>query len=116
MSALSDPFIRYVLELENKFSDDTRRDIADGWDFNPDSIPGPVALVYRMAQLKADWVIMDEFWSVLADYARERPDDVVSAMRELADWNIDYAPIADRQNPVRIRLAQLEADDDWVTP
>jgi len=112
MSALADPFIRYVLEQSGKLSDDVRWDIKDGWSFNPARIPGTVALLYRMHQLGAQDFALEEYWSVLAEYIRERPYDAVEAMQVLAESAGHFLSID--QTPITLLLSELEEDGDWI--
>jgi hypothetical protein len=115
MSALADPFIRYVLAQDNDLTGDVRRDIEDGWTFNPDRIPGTVALLYRMHQLDAGNDALEAYWSVLAEYIRERPYDAVEAMQILAESAAFAFPVREARSPIVILLSELEDDGDWVS-
>ncbi|MFF7644375.1 hypothetical protein [Streptomyces canus] len=113
MSAPADQFIHYVLAQGGDLSDDIRRDIEDGWSFNPDRIPGTVALLYRMHQLGAQDVALEVYWSTLAEYIRERPYVAVEAMQLLAE-SAGHALSID-QTPITLLLSELEDDGDWVS-
>lgn len=114
MSAPADPFIRYVLAQHGDLSDDVRRDIKDGWSFNPDRIPGTVALLYRMHQLGAQDVALEAYWSTLAAYIREgRPYDAVEAMQVLFE-GAGFALSID-QTPITLLISELEDEGDWTT-
>lgn len=114
MSALADPFIRYVLAQDGKFADDTYRDIEEGWSFNPARIPGTVALLFRMHKLGAQDTFMEVYWSTLAEYLRERPDDAVEAMQVLAECAGQF--LSAKQTPITVLLSELENDGDWTSP
>ncbi|GGT05392.1 hypothetical protein [Streptomyces cinerochromogenes] len=114
MFGSADPFIDYVLAQSGKLSDDTRRDLEDGWSFNPARIPGTVALLYRMHQLGADKYVLDMYWSTLGEYIRERPYDAVEAMQVLADGAGHF--LSHDQTPMTLLISDLEESDDWVSP
>lgn len=114
MPDLGDPFIDYVIAQGGDLSVDVARDIKDGWGFNPDRIPGTVALLYRMHQLDAGEAALEEYWSVLGEYLRERPYDAVEAMRILADSAAFAFPARQAPSPIAILLSELEEDGDWA--
>ncbi|MEU1709965.1 hypothetical protein ABZ478_32125 [Streptomyces sp. NPDC005706] len=115
MPALADPFIRYVVALEGDFADDTVRDLQDGWTFNPDRIPGTVALLYRLRQLGACDGALEAYWSALTSYTGERPYAAVELMQVLAHGADYFLPVEDDLSPITVLLSELEDDGDWTS-
>ncbi|MFJ8273668.1 hypothetical protein ACIQ8G_25885 [Streptomyces sp. NPDC094154] len=113
---LSDKFICHVLTQNNALGDDTRRDLEDGWRFDPASIPGSVALLYRLRQMNACTSALAQYWSALVEFTRENEYAADDIMRVMEHGAAHYLPMDQYDVPESADLImEFEDSGAWVS-
>jgi len=111
---LSDKFICHVLSLGNALGDDTRRDLADGWRFDPSQIPGTVALLYRMRQMNACPSALAQYWSALLEFTRENEYAAEAIMDVMEHGAAHYLPVDRYDIPeAEDAISEFEENGAW---